>query len=97
MVQLLFLWKCSGIRYHPELPPTAWWVCALFESSHCGKHSFSCNALIPLRVVLTVSYPKFPVEQEARLLSQQKENEDVRMVITCTPTVSMEISCAPEV
>lgn len=30
VVQLLFLWKCSGIRCHPELPLTVWWVCALF-------------------------------------------------------------------
>lgn len=58
---------------------------------------FLCKSLILQRVVLTMSYPNFPVGQEAKPLSQQKENEDKHTVIICTPTVSMENSCAPKV
>lgn len=38
------------------------------------KCNFSHEALVLLRAVLTMSYPKFPVGEEVKLLCQQKEN-----------------------
>lgn len=67
-----------------------------FKALIVANIDFSCKALILLRAFLTMS-PKFPVGQKAKPLSQQKENEDVHRVITSTPTVWMENSCAPKV